>query len=148
MAFQVFRADQHPFEVSTLTVDQISWFKGREVAACLGYVNEQQALRKNVDEEDRKTYAELMEGVVCETAPPNQQPHEFYVSESGLYSLVLRSTKEEAKAFKRWVTSEVLPSIRQNGSSVRHVIQYKVMSMAKPQPSKEERRMLRVGKAL
>ena len=37
LAFQVFRADQHPFEVSTLTVDQIPWFKGREVAACLGY---------------------------------------------------------------------------------------------------------------
>ena len=82
-------------------------------------------------------------------APPSkQQPHEVYVNESGLYSLVLRSTKQEAKAFKRWVTSEVLPSIRQNGSYVRHVIQYKVISMAKPQPSKEERRMLRVGKAL
>ena len=47
--------------------------------------------------------------------PSNQQPHEVYVNESGLYSLVLRSKKDEAKAFKRWVTSEVLPSIRRNG---------------------------------
>ena len=69
----------------------------------------------------------------------------------GLFSFVLRSEKEEAKVFKRWVTSEVLPSIRRYGSygsHVQHVIQYKVISMAKPQPSKEERRMLRVGKAL
>ena len=58
MAFQVFRADQHPFEVSTLTVDQIPWFKGNEVAACLGYASPRKALRDHVDEEDRKTYAE------------------------------------------------------------------------------------------
>ena len=101
MAFQVFRADQHPFEVTTLTVDQVPWFKGREVAACLGYVNAQQALRTNVDEDDRKTYAELMEGVLPDSTVSKQQPHEVYVNESGLYSLVLRSTKEEAKAFKR-----------------------------------------------
>ena len=61
---------------------------------------------------------------------------------------MLRSHKEEAKAFKRWVTSEVLPSIRQNGGYVRHVVQHKVICMAKPQHSKEERRMLRAGKAL
>ena len=80
--------------------------------------------------------------------PSKQQPHEVYINESGLYSLELRSTTEEAKAFKRWVTSEVLPSIRQNGSYVRHAIQYKIIYMAKPQHSKEERHMLRVGKAL
>ena len=62
MAFQVFRADQHPFEVSTLTVDQIPWFKGNEVATCLGYTNPRKALRDHVEKEDKKTYAELMEG--------------------------------------------------------------------------------------
>ena len=60
---------------------------------------------------------------------------------------MLRSHKQEAKAFKRWVTSEVLPSIRQ-GCYVQHVIQHKVICMAKPQHSKEELRMLRAGKAL
>ena len=110
MALQVFRAEQHPFQVTTLTVDQVHWFKGREVAACLGYVNPQQALRKNVDEDDRKTYEELTKGVIAGSTPSNQQPHEVYINESGLYSLVLRSEKPEAKAFKRWVTSEVLPA--------------------------------------
>ena len=62
MALQVFRADQHPFEVTTVTVDQVAWFKGNEVAACLGYVNPRQAVRTNVDEEDRMAYGELMEG--------------------------------------------------------------------------------------
>ena len=116
MAFQVFRADQHPFEVSTLTVDQIPWFKGNEVATCLGYARPRKAVYDNVDKEDKKTYEALMEGRPSEGPPSNQQPHEIYVNESGLYSLVLRSKKEEAKAFKRRVTSKVLPGIRQNGS--------------------------------
>ena len=147
MALQVFRADQHPFEVTTVTVDQVPWFKGREVAARLGYVNPQQAPRKNVDEDDRKTYEELMEGVIAGSTPSKQQPHEVYINESGIYSLVLRSEKKEAKAFKRCVTSEVLPSIRR-GCYVQHVIQPKVLCMAKPQQFKEEQRMLRAGKAL
>ena len=57
MALQIFRADQHLFEVTTLTVDHVVWFKGREVAACLGYTNPQKAVRDHIDEEDRKTYA-------------------------------------------------------------------------------------------
>ena len=148
MAFQIFRADQHPFEVSTVTVDQVVWFRGREVAACLGYARPNDAIRVHVDEEDKKIYAELMEGYGERKPLSNQQPHEVYINESGLFSLVLRSHKEEAKAFKRWVTSEVLPSIRQNGGYVRHVVQHKVICMAKPQHSKEEQRMLRAGKAL
>ena len=147
MALQVFRAEQHPFEVTTLTVDQVHWFKGREVAACLGYVNPQQALRKNVDEDDRKTYEELMKGVIAGSTPSNQQPHEVYINESGIYSLVLRSEKQEAKVFKRWVTSEVLPSIRQ-GCYVQHVVQHKAVCLAKPQQSREEERILRAGKVL
>ncbi len=147
MALQVFCADQHPFEVTTLTVDRVPWFKGKEVAACLGYVNPQQALRKNVDEDDRKTYEELTKGVIAGSTPSNQQPHEVYINESGLYALALRSEKPEAKAFKRWVTSEVLPSIRQ-GCYVQHVVQHKTLCMAKPQHSKAEQRMLRAGKVL
>ena len=57
----------------------------------------------------------LHKGLSARRPPSNQQPHEVYINESGLYSLVLRSKKCEAKAFKRWVTSEVLPSIRRNG---------------------------------
>ena len=147
MALQVFRADQHPFEVTTVIVDQVPWCKGKEVAACLAYTNPQKALRDHVDEDDRKTYAELIKGVNESGPPLNQQPHEVYINESGIYSLVLRSQKQEAKVFKRWVTSEVLPSIRQ-GCYVQHVVQHKALCMAKPQQSKEEQRMLRAGKAL
>ena len=147
MALQVFHADQHPFEVTTLTVDQVTWFKGNEVAACLGYVRPRNAVKDHVDEEDKKTYAALMEGRTESVPPCNQQPHEVYINESGLYSLVLRSEKPEAKAFKRWVTSEVLPSIRQ-GCYVQHVVQHKTLCMAKPQHSKAEQRMLRAGKVL
>ena len=60
---------------------------------------------------------------------------------------MLRSQKEEAIVFKRWVTSEVLPSIRQTGDAVR-AIQHKVICMAEPQASKEERRLLDAGKVL
>ena len=96
-------------------MNQMAWFKGKEVATCLGFTNTQQALRHNIDEEDKKTYEELVDGVLLDSAPSNQQPHEVYINESGLYSLALRSKKDKAKAFKRWVTSEVLPSIRRNG---------------------------------
>ena len=54
MALQLFRADQHPFEVTTVTVNQVVWFKGREVAASLGYINPQKAVRDHIDEEDKK----------------------------------------------------------------------------------------------
>ncbi len=147
MALQIFRADQHPFEVTTMTLDQVVWFKGSEVAACLGYARPNDAIRVHVDEEDRKTYAELMERYDETTYPSKQQPHAVYVNESGLWSLVLRSQKEVAKACKRWVTPEVLPSIRQTGGVV-HVIQHKVLCLAKPQRSEAERRLLDAGRVL
>ena len=52
-----------------MIVDNIVWFKGREVAASLGYIDAPQALRKNVEEDDKKTYRELIEGVVSSTPP-------------------------------------------------------------------------------
>ena len=96
-------------------MNQMAWFKGNEVATCLGYANPRKALRDHVDEEDRRSFEELVQGWSDSCPPSNQQPHEVCVNESGLCSLVLRSKKDEAKAFKRWVTSEVLPSIRRNG---------------------------------
>ena len=112
MALQVFRADQHLFEVTTVVVDQVPWFKGKEVAACLGYTNPRKAVRDHVDEEDRKACAELMK----KGKELNHQPHEGYINEAGLYSLAMRSKKPQAKAFKRWVTHEVLPSLRKFGA--------------------------------
>ena len=97
----------------TVLVEFAPWFKGKDVANSLEYVKTSQALQKHVDPEDRATYSDLMEGVEGSDGLANQQPHEIYINESGLYSLALRSNKPEAKAFKRWVTREVLPAIRQ-----------------------------------
>ena len=69
MALQVFRTDQHPFEITTMTVDQVVWFKGCEAAACLNYARPRNAVKDLVDEEDKKTYAKLIEGRI-DTAPP------------------------------------------------------------------------------
>ena len=79
------------------------WFLGKDVAKILGYSDSSQAIRKHVEEEDK------YKGGV-ETTGGLQQS--FYINESGFYSLVLSSKLETAKKFKRWITSEVLPSIR------------------------------------
>ena len=89
------------------------WFNAKDVATILGYVNQQQAIRTHVDEEDRVT----LENLASVSQPPlNSQGHSVWINESGLYSLILRSTKPKARKFKRWVTSEVLPTIRKTGA--------------------------------
>ena len=81
------------------------WFVGSDVANSLGYSNPRKALRDHVDEED-KTRNETF--LVNGTAP-------ILINESALYTLVLRSKIKDARKFRRWVTGEVLPSIRKNG---------------------------------
>ncbi len=92
MALQVYRS-QESFEVAALAVEQVAWFKGAEVAACLGYANVQKAVKTHVEDEDKKSYEELLQGGLILDMASNKQPHEIYVNESGLYSLVLRSKK-------------------------------------------------------
>lgn len=95
-------------EIRTLTLDNEPWFVGRDVAQVLGYSNPQKAIRDHVDDEDR-TVNELF------TVNGTQGT---LINESGLYSLVLSSKLPGAKAFKRWITSEVLPSIRKHGGYI------------------------------
>ena len=95
---------------------QIPWFRGKDVATSLEYGNTRDALQRHVEPEDKTTYSELSKGVGKTDALANQQPHEIYINESGLYSLTWNSKRPEAKAFRRWITSEVLPSIREHGS--------------------------------
>ena len=83
------------------------YFIGSDVADILGYKNSRDALSKHVDEEDKDTVA-IHDGI-----PGN--PNQIVINESGLYSLILKSKKPEAKRFKRWVTSEVIPDIRKHG---------------------------------
>ena len=87
------------------------WFVGKDVARRLGYINHRKALRDHVDEEDRK------DGVTIRDSIGRDQEATF-INESGLYSLILASKLPQAKAFKRWVTSEVLPQIRQTGGYI------------------------------
>ena len=91
---------------SYIDKQQNIWFRGKDVAEILSYKDTNQAIRKHVDEEDK------YKGAV-ETTGGLQQT--FFVNESGFYSLVLSSKLETAKKFKRWITSEVLPSIRKYG---------------------------------
>jgi prophage antirepressor-like protein len=90
------------------------WFKGRDLASILGYANTKKAIIDHVDTEDKQK----MSGItgVTKWDPSNIQPHTVFINESGLYSLILRSKLAAAKQFKRWVTKDVLPSIRKTGS--------------------------------
>lgn len=94
-------------KVRVLNIDNEPWFVGRDVAEVLGYSNTRDAISKHVDEEDK--------GVAkCDTPSGAQQM--TIINESGMYSLILSSKLPNAKKFKRWVTSEVLPAIRKTGS--------------------------------
>lgn len=95
-------------KIRILEINNNPWFVGKDVAISLGYSNPQKALRDHVDEED-KTVNESF--TVNGTSP-------ILISESGLYSLILSSKLPSAQRFKRWVTSEVLPSIRKHGAYV------------------------------
>lgn len=95
--------------VRTLNLEDVIWFVGKDVAETLGYSNTRDALYKHVDKEDKNTVA-IHDGIT------RGNPNQVIINESGLYSLILSSKQPNAKKFKRWVTSEVLPTIRQTGS--------------------------------
>ena len=116
--------------VRALEVDGTPWFVGKDVAEVLGYSNPQKAIRDHVDEEDR---------TVNESFTVNGTMASL-INESGLYSLVLSSKLPGAKAFKRWVTSEVLPSIRKHGLyAIDEIIANPDMAIAALQALKAER---------
>ena len=100
-------------QVRTLEREGEPWFVGKDVATALGYSDTADALKKHVDEEDK------------ELLKPGEMPTlkmsnfgAYIINESGLYSLVLSSKLPTAKAFKRWITSEVIPSIRKHGAYI------------------------------
>jgi prophage antirepressor-like protein len=110
--------------VNCVIVDGNVWFRGKDVAKALGYENTTQAILNNVEEEDKYKLGELINLFDRLTY---HEKITVYINESGLYSLVMKSQKTEAKQFKHWVTSEVLPSIRKTGSySIPLVPQVKI----------------------
>lgn len=97
--------------VRATTINNEPWFVGKDIASILGYANTSDALKKHVDKEDK--------GVAkCDTLGGKQTL--TVINESGLYSLILSSKLPNAKKFKRWVTSDVLPSIRKTGGYIPH----------------------------
>ncbi|HDH6597831.1 TPA: ORF6C domain-containing protein [Staphylococcus aureus] len=102
---QTFNFEELP--VRTLEVDGEPYFIGKDVADILGYTNSRKTLSDHVDEEDKLTSRIVTSG---------QNRNVTIINESELYSLIFSSKLENAKRFKRWVTSEVLPSLRRTGT--------------------------------
>ncbi|PKE07417.1 phage repressor protein [Macrococcoides caseolyticum] len=106
-SLQVFNFERLP--VRTLEIDGEPYFVGKDVAEILGYADPSSAVSKKVDSEDKTTLPFQQPG-------SNYQTNVTFINESGLYALIFSSKLESAKRFKRWITSEVLPTLRKTGS--------------------------------
>ena len=94
-------------DIRTVVIDNEPWFVGKDVADILGYQNGSRDINRHVDEEDKRLTKMVSQG---------QNRDITVINESGLYSLIFGRKLESAKKFKKWVTSEVLPSIRKTGT--------------------------------
>lgn len=97
--------------VRTVEINNEPYFVGKDVADILGYSNSRKAIADHIDEEDKTDGVTIRDSIGREQTP-------VFINESGLYSLILGSKLPKAKNFKRWVTSEVLPSIRKTGGYI------------------------------
>lgn len=109
-SLQIFNSEEFG-DIRTVTIENEPWFVGKDVAEALGYGNSRDALAAHIDDED-KTIIQKSDFPTLEI--PNRGI--VVINESGLYSLILSSKLPNAKRFKHWVTSEVLPTIRKTGS--------------------------------
>ena len=109
-ALQIFNYNEKP--IRTIDRDGDPWFVGKDVAEVLGYKDSVNALKAHVDEEDKAGW---------QITTQFGEKEAVIINESGLYSLVFNSKLPKAKQFKRWVTSEVLPSIRKHGAYITPV---------------------------
>ena len=107
-------------DIRTVIKDNQPWFVGKDVAEVLGYSNTRDALQKHVDVEDKDTVA-FRDAI-------GREQTVTVINESGLYSLILKSQLPYAKRIKRWVTSEVLPSIRKHGTYMTEDVIAKTLS--------------------
>lgn len=109
---QIFKNDEFG-EIRTVEISGEPWFVGKDVAEILGYTNPNEAIQDHVDD-DEKLNSKMLSSVKIDLG----QRGGWLINESGLYSLILSSKLPNAKAFKKWVTSEVLPSIRKHGGYI------------------------------
>ena len=102
-------------EITVIKCRDEIWFKGKDIAKALGYEKTRNAILKHVDDDDRSVLEDLRKGFQIGAPFKNEQGGSIFINESGLYSLIFDSRLESAKNFKRWVTKDVLPSIRKTG---------------------------------
>jgi prophage antirepressor-like protein len=128
------------YELQAIDINNTIYFKGNEIASILGYKNPKKAIYDHVDEDDKEFLKELIKKSGLQNGAPRKfdkyELGTLWINESGLYSLILSSKLKEAKEFKKWVTSEVLPSIRKTG-------EYKI-----PKISESEQRLKELSMAL
>lgn len=105
-------------EITTMEIDNEIWFLGKEIALTLGYSNERDALKRHVDNDDKKTlkFKDCRDSLQSDLWTEGDYTNKTLINESGIYALIFGSKLESAKRFKKWVTSEVLPSIRKTGA--------------------------------
>ena len=121
---QVMKFHNKAFSLEYVMINGDPWFKGREAAGMIQYQNTQKAIRDHVDDDDKMKFEDLLEmrcipvGLNETNALDWNARNTIYINESGLYSLILRSSKPKAKQFKRWITFTVLPCIRKQGNIV------------------------------
>lgn len=108
-------------EIRTLNIDGEPWFVGKDIAVALGYSAPRNAIQAHVDNEDKTT-------ALIQCTGSEYKSNAVIINESGLYSLILSSKLTSAKKFKRWVTSEVLPSLRKHGAYFTAETLHKTMS--------------------
>ncbi|MFM7983009.1 MAG: Bro-N domain-containing protein, partial [Candidatus Fonsibacter sp.] len=105
--------------ITCIVVNGNPWFKAKEVATILGYTNTTQAIITHIDNDDKQTYTAILATLQVTSLSDRQLEgngkHTIFINESGLYCLIFGSKNREALLLKKWVTSEVLPSIRQPG---------------------------------
>ena len=118
--------------IRTVTIENEPWFVGKDVAEVRGYQNGSRDINRHVDDEDK----------LCTKIEHAGQKREVtIINESGLYSLILSSKLPNAKKFKRWVTSEVLPSIRKTGSYGKPMSQLEIAQYSINLLIEQERKM-------
>ncbi len=116
-------------KIRGIEIDGEPWVVGKDVAEALGYKNTKDALATHVDDEDKRVLQRSEIATFENYIPKDVFPVEFinveipnrgltFINESGLYSLVMSSKLPDAKQFKRWITSEVLPTIRKQGAYI------------------------------
>ena len=130
---KVFNNDEFG-SIRTWVVDDEPWFVGKDIATILGYAKPENAIANHVDDEDKTST--LIQG-----SGSNYKSKAILINESGLYSLILSSKLPSAKKFKRWVTGEVLPSIRKTGSYGKPMSQLEIAQYSINLLIEQERKM-------